>query len=774
MVKVDNQSFEKYYRAANYLSAVQIFLKDNFLLDRPLNFNDIKPRLLGHWGSCPGVNMAYLHVSHFVKKHNQEVLFMLGSGHAYPALQANLFMEDTLREFYPEARQTYNGIGYLCKEFGWPYGFSSYVNAMTPGAILEGGELGYSLATAYGAVLDNPDLMVACLISDGEAETGPLAASWHLNKIIDFTSNGVVLPILHLNGYKMSGPTIFGRMKNDELIDLFRGYGYIPVIVDSYQTEKNIHEQMEEALDWCYEKIKEVKLVNDKRLPMIIMRTKKGDSGIKQFDGRKIEDNCLSHHVVLPNAKEDPKQLEALENWLRSYRFNELFDRQDGFGDFVSDVLPVSYKRMGMSQRFNSGDPFYKALKLPEVELFAEDASMPGQAGSSSMRRAGLYLSEVFKLNKNNHNFIFLSPDETYFDKLDEIFSEEKRSFTSEIQPWDEDMSNQNGRIFELMSEHALQGLMEGYVLSGRHAVFNCYEAFVQIISSMIDQYMKLLLQMKNVPWRHPISSLNYILTSSGWKQEHNGFSNQDPGFIDSMLKEPGNISNIYFPPDGNSMLAVLEKCLNSNNKVNVIIAGKTLQPRWLTTYEASNELRTGISEWKFASDDNPQIVVAAAGDYVTNEALAAIDIVKKTKSDVRIRFVNIMHLDSNGICTSSEDFNGIFTDDKPIIFSFYGHSETLKSLLFNYLNNFSRCIIHGYTDNGSSTTPFDMHVHNGTSRYDLATDIIKKLSESGSIPKEESSRIISEYKKVLDKNLAYLKINGVDMPEISEWHWNH
>lgn len=772
-------AIEKYLRAANYLTVAQIFLRDNFLLDRPLTFNDVKPRLLGHWGSGPGVNLAYAHLSQLAAKYAQEMLFVLGPGHAYPSLQANLFLEGTLQRYYPSATHTYEGISYICRNFSWPYGFPSHSSPHTPGVILEGGELGYSLSTSYGAVLDNPELIVACLVGDGEAETGPTGGAWHLNKLVDPRTNGVVLPILHLNGYKISGPTVFGRMSDRELTDLFKGYGYQPRIVDGLY-EEDVHGQMETALEWAYETIKDVKKSSPHttpRLPMIIMRTPKGETGPKELNGNKIEGNALSHQVVLTEAKTDKHQLEMLEKWLRSYKFDELFDRHKGFGDFVKDVLPEEDLRMGMNRRALSGEPFFKPLDLPNIDLFAEDATVPGTVGSSSMRRAGLYLSEVFRLNRENKNFRLMSPDETYSNKLDDVFAETKRSWVWPLESWDKDMAV-DGRVMEILSEHNLQGLAQGYILTGRHAIFASYEAFIQVVTSMMDQYAKFLIQAKGVSWRYPISSFNYILTSSGWRQDHNGFSHQNPGFIDDALRRQGDITTIYFPPDGNSTLAVLEQSLSSTNRINVIVAGKTVEPRWLTPQMARNQLRQGISIWEFASDDNPDVVVSAAGDYMVKEALAAIDMAKTEEPDLRLRFVNIMALTSKGLGVSGlsnteAEFESLYTVDKPIIFNFHGYPETLKSIVFNYINDPSRCTIHGYVESGSTTTPFDMHVRNKTSRYDLAIDIFNRAAEVGAIPRGRADVLVMKYRDMIEDNTAYIKENGVDMPQIDEWQWN-
>ncbi len=770
---------EQYLRAANYLTAAQIFLQDNFLMERDLTFDDVKPRLLGHWGSGPGVNFAYAHLSRLAKKHQQDMLFVLGPGHAFPALQANLFLEGTLSRFYPEVPQNLNGIAYLCRQFSWPYGFPSHSNPGTPGVILEGGELGYSLSTSYGAVMDNPNLLVACLVGDGEAETGPTAGAWHLNKLVNPKTNGVVLPILHLNGYKISGPTIFGRMSNYELMALFSGYGYHPRIVDA-TTSDNPNKDMSDALEWAHSLIQEMRSSQDgvaPHLPMIIMRTLKGWTGVKELNGDKIEGNCLSHQVVLTEAKTDESQLRLLNDWLHSYNIGELFSRDHGFGSYVQEVLPDDpKKRIGMSPHALGGEPVYKPLLLPTAAQFAEDAGVPGTIGSSSMRRAGLYLQEVFKLNKDNKNFRLMSPDETYSNKLDAIFGETSRSWQWPIMDWDKDLSP-DGRVMEMLSEHNLQGLTQGYVLTGRHAIFASYEAFIQVIVSMMDQYAKFLNQSREVEWRGAIPSLNYILTSSGWRQDHNGFSHQNPGFIDDALRRQGDFVDVFFPADGNTTLAVLEHMLSTTRQINIIVAGKTQEPRWLTPSLAKKQLEAGLMTWEFASDPDPDIVLAGAGDYPMKEVMAAIDLAKREWHDLRIRCVNISSLTScglgrGGMCITQTGFEDNFTANKPVICNFHGYPETLKAILFNYTHHPERFEIRGYLESGSTTTPFDMHVRNRTSRYHLVMAIFERLGKSGRVPFEEAQHIIATYQQKIDANTEYIKVHGIDLPELDAWVW--
>lgn len=770
------ESIKKYVRAANYLSAAQIYLQDNFLCDRKLKFSDIKPRLLGHWGTCPGINFVYANLNNLIRKHSAEMIFVLGPGHGFPAVQANLFMEGTLAKYSPEATPNVAGLRYIMKNFSWPYGFPSHSNPGAPGVILEGGELGYSLATSYGAVLDNPDLIAACLIGDGEAETGPTSTAWHLNKFISPKNNGTVLPILHLNGYKISGPTIFGRMSNKELRSLFSGYGYRPIIVEG----SNIYEKMRDAMEESYQLIQEIrrearlgKDVVAPAFPMIVLKTLKGWTGIKKLHDQKIEGNFASHQVVGANAKTDKTELSAVNKWLQSYKFGELFSDSEGFIDEIKELVPKPELRMGDSRHTMGGKAIMKDLILPTAEKFSEDATIPGTIGSSSMRRAGEYLNGVFKLNKDN--FRLMSPDETYSNKLDKVFETTSRAFVWPKKEWDKDLAPE-GRVMEMLSEHSLQGLMQGYILTGRHSVFASYEAFIQIVASMVDQYAKFLKVARETSWRGDISSLNYILTSSGWRQEHNGFSHQNPGFIANILMKQGCFVHVYFPSDGNTTLAVLEKCLASKNEINIIVAGKTQEPRWRTPAEARKDLVTGVAVWDFASDPDPDIVFSSAGDYLTKEALAAIDILKTEAPEIRTSFVNILEISTLGIgnseCRVPIVFEDYFTSDKPVIFNFHGYPETLKQTLFDKVDGKRKFFVHGYTENGSTTTPFDMHVRNQTSRYHLLKEAVGELARLNKIDKSKADEIVNKYDKKLADHAVFIRENGVDPDDIENWKW--
>src|SRR3989344_2838011 len=664
--KTDLGAIKQYVRAANYLTVAQIYLRSNFLLKQALNFDDIKLRLLGHWGTCPGINFVYAHLNYLIIKHRQEILFVLGPGHGFPGLQSNLFLEGTLAKYYPDAQITEAGIGYQ------PY------------------------------------------IVEGE--------------------------------------------------------------------DDQIYNSMLTTLENCYQKIKSIQSAVRAggslpvKFPMIILRTLKGWTGIQELKGQKIEGNFLAHQVVAQAAKTDPVELKALEQWLRSYKFEELFDPRLGFNEQIQTIIPPEELRMGNNKHAFGGEAVFQSLNLPKVEEFAEAVQYPGVIGSSSMRRTGAYLEKIFRLNDKTNNFRFFSPDETYSNKLDQIFAATKRVFTWPLKPWDKDLAH-SGRVIEMLSEHSLQGLMQGYVLTGRHAVFASYEAFVQIIASMADQYTKFLGVAETVPWRGLFPSINYILTSSGWRQEHNGFSHQNPGFIDDMLQKPGCFINIYFPPDGNTTLVVLEQCLNSTRSLNVIVAGKTLEPRWLTVDQARQELKRGLMIWEFASDDQPDVVVSAVGDYLTKEALAAITIVKQETPQVKIRFINVLALSALGLGDMScrvpfHDFEDFFTHDKPVIFNFHGYPQTLKQILFDYGNNKNRFSVHGYIEHGSTTTPFDMHVRNQTSRYHLAIEIFEKMGVNGVLKPAEAKQMQDKYRKKLTGHSAYILEYGVDPPEIENWTW--
>ena len=776
------ENIKKFIRAANYLTVSQIFLQNNFLLERELKFDDIKPRLLGHWGSCPGVNHVYAHLLNIQKqldfaKSGLKTSFMLGPGHAFPALQANLFMEETLSKVDKKATRNAQGIEYISKNFSWPGGFPSHASPFTPGVILEGGELGYSLSTAFGAVLDNPNLVMTTLIGDGEAETGPIAAAWHLNKLINPVENGVVLPILHLNGYKISGPTIFGSMSDFELIQFFHGAGWEPKIVDEYSAE-DFDFELSKVFSDAFRDISRIKFGRKNgfvRLPMIIMRSKKGSSGVAENNGEKIEGNSLAHQVPLLNAKSDEKELKKLEDWLKSYKFEELFDFEKGeFKPWLDDFLPEKSSRIGQNRFIDANLNFVK-LKLPEILERISEKSL-------AMNAVGDFLKEVFK--KNPENFRFFSPDETYSNKLDAIFEATSRSWQREIKSWEKDLSK-NGRVTEILSEHSLQGLLQGYILTGRHGVLTSYEAFAPIISSMMDQYAKFLTQSKEVKWRGDLASLNYILTSTGWRQDHNGFSHQNPSFIDEVLRRENGIGQIFLPADDNSAVVAISKMLKSRNNINILVTGKTPEPRYFSLESAQKQFENGgifvfdswknqeITDWNLVpEDDEPDLILAASGDYVFKETVAALQVLLHDAPQIKIRLVYIQALCGEGIGTfenilSKIDFVKIFTKDKPAIFAFHGYDKTLKSILFDYENP-SRIQIDGYEEKGSTTTPFDMLARNRVSRYDIVMRALNSVDKGD----EAFEKLAIGYQKRQDDALRFARENSVDSPEIGNWEY--
>jgi xylulose-5-phosphate/fructose-6-phosphate phosphoketolase len=780
-----NTALSKFVRAANYLSAAQIYLKDNYLLEEPLKPEHIKERLLGHWGTCPGINFTYAHLNRAIIEHDLDMMFVLGPGHGFPAVQANLFMEGSLSKYYPEVPRTKDGIAHMAKNFSWPYGFPSHSNPEAPGVILEGGELGYSLATSFGSILDNPDLITACLVGDGEAETGPTATAWHLNKLIDPVHNGMVLPILHLNGYKISGPTFMGRMSDEELTCLFKGYGYKPYIVDAY-TESDVHKVMQETVDKSVKSIKSIQsaaregtLKNHPVWPMIILRSPKGWDSIKYIGEDRIEDNHYAHQVIAGDARNDKEQLKQLEQWLRSYKFEELFDGKK-FDDDIESLVPRPDRRMGDNPHTMGGDAVYKPLDLPEVgdEAYAAQCVIdtPAAEEVSSMEKIGEYMRDVMKASEKDRNFRLMSPDETYSNKLGAVFQVTKRAFVWPHREWDKDLA-WDGRVLEMLSEHSLQGLMQGYVLTGRHSFFVSYEAFVQIIGSMVDQYAKFLHIARKVKWRGAVPSLNYILTSSGWRQEHNGFSHQNPGFIDDVLQRQGCFSNVYFPADANTALAVTRQMMASQKEINVMVVGKRPLPCWRTVKQAEEDLREGINIWDFASEEDPHMIFSAVGDYLTKETLAALSVIKEEIPKMRLRFVNITSLSALGMGHTGckilrHDIDYYFTEDKPVLINFHGYPQTMKQILFDYGVSGNRFSIHGYEESGSTTTPFDMMVRNRVDRFSLAMEAFAEAEEQGLITVAQKNELVKKYEEKLSAHRAFIVENGDDPEEITNWKW--
>ncbi len=774
-------ALQEYIRAADYISAAQIYLQDNVLLREALAPEHIKSRLLGHWGTCPGINFTYAHLNRAIVQHDLDMLFILGPGHGFPAVQANLFIEGTLSAYDDRVPYNTEGIAHIAKRFSWPYGYPSHSNPEAPGVVLEGGELGYALSTAYGTVLDNPGLIAACLIGDGEAETGPTATAWHCNKLLDPKTNGVVLPIVHINGYKISGPTIYGRMSNQELHSLFVGYGYEPIFVDS--EEGDVHQQMIDALNRAVSAIQftqhcahEGTLKNVPKWPVILLKTPKGWLSIKELDGKKIEDNHYSHQVIAEQAKTNVDHLHALETWMRSYNFDQLFDGEH-FSDAIRSLIPIKERAMGNNYRTFGGEKVYRPLALPDLSEFAVNGTCrveDAECGEvSTMERVGALFARIMKDNLEKNNLRLFSPDETYSNKMDAVFSVTNRAFLWPQKEWDQHIAP-DGKVVEMLSEHTLQAMLQGYILTGRHGVFVSYEAFVQIVASMADQYAKFISIAREVPWRGDVPSLNYILTSSGWRQEHNGFSHQNPGFIDGVLQRQGCFSNVYLPADANTALVAFSKMLDSKNEINVLVAGKRPLPSWRTLSEARKDVTDGISVWEFASDENPHVVLASSGDYVTKETLAAVSILKQALPEIRIRYVNICALSSLGVgCTVlRHDITHYFGKDIPVHINFHGYPQTLKQILFDYGYSNATMMIAGYQEQGSTTTPFDMMVRNKVDRYSTAIAVVKSLEGTKHFTSSQLDTCISDFRKSLADHKAYIITHGDDPESIKSWSW--
>ena len=776
-------SLKKYVRAANYLSVAQIYLKDNILLKEPLKSEHIKPRLLGHWGTCPGISFVYAQINRLIKNQKASFLYVVGPGHGFPAIQANLFLEKSLSKFYPE-KIPYNekGIEEICKNFSAPYGYPSHSNPAAPGAILEGGELGYSLSVSFGAVLDNPDLIVCCLVGDGEAETGPLAAAWHANKVLNPAENGAVLPVVHLNGYKISGPTILGRMSNKEIKNMFTGFGYKPFIVEK-NNKQDIYATMAETMDQSYHLIRDIQNqarsghdVEKPQWPVIILKTPKGWTGVKTDQNTKLEGNCKSHQVILSDVKTNDKHLKKLEQWLKSYDFHKLISsnkKEFQFEKGVNFLIPPTNQACGQ-QKYAYGGEVFQKITLPNLKKLAiSKKTIQDNTKSSSMSLAGSFLKELFKLNKEKNNFRIFSPDETYSNKIDAVFTETKRSWQWPLKSFDTDLQRQ-GKVIEMLSEHTLFGMLHGYTVTGRLGLFVSYEAFVQVIASMADQYAKFIKASLKVPFRKPLPALNIILTSLLERQDHNGFSHQNPSFLSSMLEKDNEIISAYLPPDANSMLVTMTKIMTSTNSLNLIIAGKKEQYNWLTLEQAQKQMKHGIMTWDFISDKNPDIVLTSSGDYVTNETLAAIPLLKSSLPQIKIRFVNVSELTAlsigdKTIKSDTKFLDKYFTKNKGVIFNFHGYPQTIKKLLFDYSGS-NRFKINGYIEEGSTTTPFDMETRNKTSRYHIILDAIEVLLQQKNITKKEYQKVKIEITKKLQSHKKYILKNGNDPQEITDW----
>jgi xylulose-5-phosphate/fructose-6-phosphate phosphoketolase len=771
-----------YWRAANYLSVGQIYLYDNPLLREPLTLKHVKPRLLGHWGTTPGLNFIYVHLNRVIKKYDLNMVYVCGPGHGGPGMVANTYLEGTYSELYPEISQDVPGLSRLFRQFSFPGGIPSHVAPETPGSINEGGELGYSLAHAYGAVFDNPDLIAACVVGDGEAETGALATSWHSNKFLNPARDGAVLPILHLNGYKIANPTILARISHDELTDLFKGYGYNPYFVEG-DVPTAMHQLMAATLDNVIAEIKQLQhevrsngFSKRPQYPMIVLRSPKGWTGPKFVDGHPTENSFRSHQVPLSELATRPDHLKQLEEWLLSYKPEELFDQNGRFITEIADLAPKGARRMGANPHANGG-LLLVDLKMPDFRSYAVEVAQPGNAEAEATRVTGKFLRDVMRLNAESHNFRVMGPDETASNRLNALFEATDRVFTGTILPTDDHLTT-DGRVMELLSEHVCQGWLEGYLLTGRHGFFSCYEAFIHIVDSMFNQHAKWLKTTRNILWRRPIASLNYLLTSHVWRQDHNGFSHQDPGFIDHVVNKKAEVVRVYLPPDANTLLSVTDHCLRSRDYVNVIVAGKQPALQYLNMDEAVKHTTAGIGIWEWASNDansEPDVVMACAGDVPTLETLAAVDLLRTHFPDLKVRTINVVDLMTlqpqsehpHGL--SDADFDSLFTTDKPIIFAFHGYPWCIHRLTYRRTNH-SNLHVRGYKENGTTTTPFDMVVLNDLDRFHLVMDVIDR------VPKLE--RIGAHVKQLMrDKRLdhkLYIEKFGDDMPEIREWRWKY
>jgi xylulose-5-phosphate/fructose-6-phosphate phosphoketolase len=774
------KNLHTYWRSANFLGAAQLYLMDNPLLREPLAPQHIKPRLLGHWGTQPGLNLIYAHLNRLIQDTDSSILLIVGPGHGAPAILANLFLEGTMQEYDPELKRDYDGIRRLEREFSWAEGAPSHLWPGTPGMIHEGGELGYSLSHAFGAAFDNPDLIVACVVGDGEAETGPLAAAWHSNKYLDARDSGAVLPILHLNGYKLSGPTLFGRMTDDELDHLFTGYGYRVIIVSGDDPEK-VHSEAWHAFDRAYAEIRSIQEkargggeMQRPAWPMIILRTPKGWTCPKTLDGKPLEGTFHAHQVPIADPRTNPDHLKVLEGWLRSYRPEELFDEKGRPVRAVVSLCPAGDRRIGMNPHANGG-ALLEPLDLPDFRKYAVEVPAPTAVKAEGTRVLGGYVRDLFLAGKKSRNFRFFCPDETTSNRMEPIFDATGRAFMWPMVKTDEFLSR-DGRVMEILSEHTCEGWLEGYLLTGRHGLFACYEAFIPIVDSMLNQYAKWLKVSRETPWREPLASLNYLLTSHVWRQDHNGYTHQVPSFINNVANKKSSVARIYLPPDANCLLSVAHHCLKSRDYVNLIIASKQLIPQWLPMDEAIEHCRRGLSVWDWASNDggDPDIVLAAAGDVPTEEAVAAAWLLRRDMRDIRVRVVNVVDLftlmskNDHPHGLEGEAFNDIFTADKPVVFAFHGYPRVVHELVYHQSNP-QRFHVHGYMEEGRTTTPFDMLVLNNMSRYQLAIAALTRVARL----RANSGDMIDRYQAKLKEHKDYIRKHDEEIPEVEDWKWS-
>jgi xylulose-5-phosphate/fructose-6-phosphate phosphoketolase len=769
-----------YWRAANYLSVGQIYLYDNPLLEKPLSKEHIKPRLLGHWGTTPGLNFIYVHLNRVIKQYDLNMIYVCGPGHGGPGMVANAYLEGTYSEVYPNISANAEGMKRLFKQFSFPGGIPSHVAPETPGSIHEGGELGYALSHAYGAAFDNPDLIVACVIGDGEAETGPLATSWHSNKFLNPVRDGVVLPILHLNGYKIANPTVLARISREELEQFFRGYGYTPYVVEGHEPE-SMHQLMAATLDSVIADVQRIQaearqngFMQRPRWPMIVLRTPKGWTCPEEIDGKRTEGYWRAHQVPMGEMHENPAHVKILEDWMKSYQPEELFDAQGTFKSELAALAPQGQRRMSANPHANGGI-LLKDLRLPDFRDYAVSVPSPGALSAESTRVMGKFLRDVMQLNLGTKNFRLFSPDENNSNRWQDVLEVTNRAWVADTFPYDDHLAP-DGRIMEMLSEHQCQGWLEGYLLTGRHGFFSCYEAFIHIIDSMLNQHAKWLKVSKEIPWRVPIASLNYLLSSHVWRQDHNGFSHQDPGFIDHIVNKKADVIRVYLPPDANTLLGVTDHCLRSRDYVNVIVAGKQPAPQWLTMDQAIKHCTAGVGIWEWASNDRggePDVVMACCGDVPTLETLAAVDLFRRYVPELKIRVINVVDLMTlqpqiehpHGL--SDKEFDALFTKDKPIIFAFHGYPWLIHRLTYRRTNH-PNLHVRGYKEEGTTTTPFDMCVLNDLDRFHLVADVIDRVPQLG-------TRVAYARQAIRDKLIdhkQYIAEHGEDMPEVTSWTW--
>jgi len=776
----DIQLIDRYWRAANYLSVGQIYLMDNPLLREPLKPEHIKPRLLGHWGTTPGLNFIYAHLNRVIPQRNLDMIYICGPGHGGPGMVANTWLEGSYSEIYPQVSQDAQGMKKLFRQFSFPGGIPSHAAPETPGSINEGGELGYSLAHAFGAVFDNPSLIAACVIGDGEAETGPLASSWHGIKFLNAARDGAVLPILHLNGYKIANPTILGRASDEDLFQLFRGYGYEPLLVSGHEPEQ-MHRDMAQALDIALDHIADFQQQTRShqtaerlpRWPLILLRSPKGWTGPQTVDGKKVEDFWRAHQVPVSSCRENDDHRQILQRWMQSYQPEDLFDEHGQLKAELRALAPTGDKRMGASPWANGGR-LRRELVTPALQSYAVEVTSPGETEAESTAALGAYLAGIFQ--ENADNFRLFGPDETASNRLSKVFDVTSRTWQAAQKPWDEQLAP-DGRVMEILSEHQCQGWLEGYLLTGRHGLFNCYEAFIHIVDSMFNQHAKWLKVTRKLPWRAPISSLNYLLSSHVWRQDHNGYSHQDPGFIDHVANKKADIVRIYLPPDANTLLCVADHCLKTWDRINVIVAGKQPAPQWLTLDDAAKHCADGMGIWYWAGTveegETPDVVMACAGDVPTMETLAAVDLLREFLPALRIQVVNVVDLmalqthDQHPHGLSEQAFDALFTVDKPVVFAFHGYPSLIHRLTY-LRNNHGNFHVRGFMEEGTTTTPFDMTVLNELDRFHLAQEAILRVPSL----QGKADAILDVLQEKIAAHHRYVREYGEDLPEVQNWKW--